>query len=99
MQDFLQHILQKVNCDSQALQATFGPRLSQKDELMLSQLSEEIKQKVDAMLETALAGIEPEIMLSQSDKSQIMELNAIRKSIHQLIQEYGSMGEWQSLSN
>ncbi len=95
MKDFLQYVLHKIDCDPKDFGNAFGLKLTRQEELMLSQLNEEIGMRVEAMLEKALASAQPEIVLNQAERGFVMELTSIRKAIHNLIAERGSLRQWQ----
>lgn len=94
MKDFLQYVLQKIDFDPKSFGNAYGTKLTHQEELMLSRLNEEIGMRVEAMLEKALVSAQPEIIMNEAERGFVMELTSIRKAIHNLILERGSLGQW-----
>ncbi len=93
MEAFVAKVLKMMDGDLSRLGEAFAPRLSRKDELMLTKMDQEIGARVEGILDLVLAGANHagEMSMGQQQRDHVMQLTAIRRAIHQLIQERGSL--------
>ncbi len=96
MEDFVAMVLRRMDGDPDRIGEVFGARLSHKDELMLTKIDEDMGACVEGILDLVLAGANfaGEITMVQQQRDRVMELTAIRRAIHSLVQERGSLQQW-----
>lgn len=96
MEDFVAQALKMLNGDLSQLGDVFASRLSLKEELMLTKIDQEIAICVEGILDRVMAGsnVQGEMTMAQQQRDHIMELTAIRRTIHKLIKERGNLGHY-----
>ena len=74
----------------------FGSKLSRKDELMLAKIDQEMAACIEGILDRVLTGANHlgEMSMVPQQRNRVMELTAIRRAIHKLIQERGQLQPW-----
>ena len=101
MDEFLATMLKWMNGDPRHLGDVFDNTLTHRDELMLTNIDRELGQIVEGILDRVLAGanIHGEMQLGQTQRDRVFELTAIRKEIHILIRERGTLLPFQDGMN
>ena len=84
-------ILKEIKEDPKMLDKAFGERLTLKEEFMLGRLESDLAQKVNAILHRAMAGTGPEIVMSDWERTNVLEMTRLQRLIHNLLVERGSL--------
>jgi hypothetical protein len=103
MDDFLALVLKKIDGDASRLGEFFPEKLSHQEELMLSKLEEEMGICVERVLDLALtnanAASNGEISMDQHQRDRVMLLTAVRREIHSLLANRGSLNQFRDQLN
>ncbi|MBK9448024.1 MAG: hypothetical protein IPN95_01130 [Bacteroidetes bacterium] len=103
MDEFLALVLKKIDGDPSRLGEVFSDNLSHQEELMLSKLDEEIGICVERVLDFALtnanAANNGEISIDQNQRDRVMLLTAVRKEIHNLLAQRGTLNQFRDRLN
>jgi hypothetical protein len=93
MEEFIAQALKLLNGDPRHLGDVFGQQLTQRDELLLTKIDQELGCCVEGILDKVLAGanVQGEMKLSQSHRDSVMEITAIRRAIYDLILNRGTL--------
>ena len=100
MNSFLSKVLSKIDGDPERLGEVFAAKLSLQEELMLGKLDEEIGIRVDRLLDAALSDATTinngEIIVETNVRTNVHFLTAVRRAIHKILSERGSLQMWRA---
>jgi hypothetical protein len=101
MEQFIGQALKWMDANAGQLGDAFGKTLSHHDELMLTKIDQEMAICVERILDLALEGAnaQGEIGMSKQQRDRVMELTAIRRAIHTLIEERGTLQKFREALN
>jgi hypothetical protein len=101
MNEFIALALTWMDGSAGQLGDAFEGTLSHRDELMLTKLDQEMAICVDRILSQVLEGANAhgELDMRQQQRDHVMELTAIRRAIHDLIAERGTLRPFREALN
>lgn len=96
MEEFVAKALKMMGNDPARIGDAFGARLTHKDELLLSKIDAELGIVVEGILDLVLAGsnYNGEMSMGSEQRERVLELTAIRRAIHVLLHERGTLREF-----
>jgi hypothetical protein len=93
-----EELLDEFRRNPDSIGETFNNPLSFKEEFLLNGLENDLRERVHALLDLALAG-DADIDLSEAQRREVMELTRIQKSIFNLLRERGSISHGRTCAN
>ena len=90
MQEF-EKLIEILKADPTQLGASFHNPLTYQEEMLLIRMDADLARQMDRMLERALGGNGPEILVHEEQRVHILELAALRNSIIDLLQNQGTI--------
>ena len=93
MEEFVAKALKMMGGNPSQIGDAFGAKLTSKDELLLSKIDVELGIVVESILDHVLAGANynGEMSMGAEQRERVLELTAIRRAIHVLLHERGSL--------
>lgn len=85
-----QDLLEKLRRNPETFGESFHNPLTFQEEFLLNSLEQDLREKVNSLLDLALAG-HAEIDLSNEQRSQVMELTSLQKIVLKLLTQRGSL--------
>lgn len=93
---FVAEVLELMGGNVIRLRDVFETKLSHREELMLSRMDVEIGNCIEGILDLVLSSsaINEEMTMDVGQRKRVMELTSIRREIHAMIDERGSLQDW-----
>jgi hypothetical protein len=85
-----QNLLDELRRNPESFGHSFHTPLTFREEFLLNGLEQDLREKVHAMLDLAMAG-HTEMDLSHEQRDQVMELSRLHKTIFNLLVKRGSL--------
>jgi hypothetical protein len=86
----LQELIDNLRMNPETFGDSFHNPLTFQEEFVLNGIEQDLREKVHALLDLALAG-HAEIDLSSDQRKQVMELNSLHKTVFNLLNLRGSL--------